>query len=651
MKKLTAILLFAFTVRAQEAKQEEKKEPEKKAEAPAAEAAPAETPAAEESPFKGEFDLGVRWNEGIRGNLNAYRSIVNLGEGFRLLHWDTRFDARKKWLEHARFSGAGWGGDPSSWLRAGIEDGRIYRLTLDHRSTAYFSALPSFANPFLDRGMLFSQRSYDTQRRLTEVELQLMPASRLIPYFTYTRDRGFGRGITNFVSDANEYPVLNQLNDQTGMYRGGVRIERRRMHATLEQGGIRFSDGQQTSFNGSEPGNRLQPIFGQQLVLNDLRQTYGISGSSIFTRGLATAQPFSWMDLSGALQFSEPRNDISYSQTGTGRFVDLDSLTFFNAQNQRLLGAANQPHMTANAGIEVRPRSNIRILESVTTDRLHNASSVSPTPFADRLEWTYNQQQTELIAEPLARLTVRGGYRYVWGDGRSRASFLGTAPFESGELRRHVALAGLGYRVTDAFSVHSDFEIARSDKVLFRTSLSDSERIRLRGRRVLTNSLRMYGTLQYLNNSNPPTLNRFEFRSMQEALGLEWMPGAGHGLQLIAEYGRSTVRSSLFFLEPQFLNLRDTSFYRENAHTVTGLLTLPLAFGWAAHGRLSAGGSMFLSSGSRPTSFYQPTVQVVLPLYKRCSVLAEYHWYGVSQPFYQFEGFRSHQGIVGLRIQ
>jgi hypothetical protein len=84
--------------------------------------------------------------------------------------------------------------------------------------------------------------------------------------------------------------------------------------------------------------------------------------------------------------------------------------------------------MTANAGVEVRPFSRIRVVESFMTDRLHNSSAVRDTPIADRLEWNYSQHQTEVIAEPFTRLTLRGGYRYVWGEGVGRAPLIIQTP-------------------------------------------------------------------------------------------------------------------------------------------------------------------------------------------------------------------------------
>lgn len=635
MRRLWLIALCSMGLAAQE-----------KPAAPAVEVAPA----APESPLTGFVEVGVRWNQGVHGNLDTYRSIVNLGEGMRLLSWDLKLEsAGWKALRRAQIRGAGWGGDPSSWLVFNAENNKYYRLLVDHRTTAYFHALPSYANPLLDRGIFTSQRSFDSQKRLTEVQLDLYPTARWIPYVGYTRDRGFGRGITDFVSDANEYPVHTNLSDITNLFRGGVRADYRHFHLTIEQGGILFRDDQSVfAINERNLGNRRTPFFGQTLSLSELLQAYQVRGSSIYSKGFLTATPADWLDLSGAIQFSRPRNDVTYNQNNKGQFVDLESLLFFNTQSIRLLAAASQPHVTANAGAEIRPFHRLRILESYMTDRLHNASTLEATPpVSDRLVWNYSQHQTEASFEVHPRLNLRGGYRYTWGDGRGRGPRLSQTVSESAELKRQTALLGLAFRVSLRASLNADAEIARSDKVLFRTSLSDYERLRMRGRYQFRPGFLLYGTLQYLNNSNPPGRSRYEFRSQQAGLGFQWTPGKS--TQVIGEYTRSTIRSDLDYLAPQILQTQ-RSLYRENAHTVTGLFSRRLAVGWIWQPELSLGGSMFLSSGSRPASYYQPVARFSAPMWRRVDLIAEYRWYSVSQMFYLFEGFRSHLGFVGVRI-
>ena len=43
---------------------------------------------------------------------------------------------------------------------------------------AYFNALPSFADPLLSRGLIFSERTFDIRRRLGAAQLDLRPGSR-----------------------------------------------------------------------------------------------------------------------------------------------------------------------------------------------------------------------------------------------------------------------------------------------------------------------------------------------------------------------------------------------------------------------------------------------------------------------------------------
>jgi hypothetical protein len=171
----------------------------------------------------------------------------------------------------------------------------------------------------------------------------------------------------------------------------------------------------------------------------------------------------------------------------------------------------------------------------------------------------------------------------------------------------------------------------------------------MRGRYQLMTSLRLYGTVQVLNNSNPPQLNRYEFRSHQTALGLQWMPGSGKTLQVTGEYGRSALKSDLDYLVPQVLQPQ-RSLYRENAHTLTGYVDWRMAIGWTWQPHLTFGGSAFLSDGTRPTNYYQPVMRLSAPMHRKVDIFAEYRYYGLTQQLYTFEGFRTHQGIVGIRI-
>ncbi len=66
--------------------------------------------------------------------------------------------------------------------------------------------------------------------------------------------------------------------------------------------------------------------------------------------------------------------------------------------------------------------------------------------------------------------------------------------------------------------------------------------------------------------------------------------------------------------------------------------------------KLTAGGSLFISSGSRPTSYYLPLATLWVPVGKKLSWFAEWRYYGYGEAFYLYEGFRANLVTTGLRF-
>ncbi len=632
----------------------------------AQEAAPTPVPAADEPAVTGSVDFGYQGRTGVGGSFDSYRSVVNLGSGPRLFGVDLTIQNRnpaRRWFDRIDIRANDWGGDPYNTARVDATRRGWYNFSFDYRNIAYFNALPSYADPTIGRGLFLDQRSFDTHRRMANVELELLPGKWIVPYLAYSRDSGFGNGITDFVSDANEYPVANHLRDKTDNFRGGVRLELKRLHVTLEQGGTTFKDDQQAFTSDQNTGNLTTPFFGQQLDLTNLVQSYGIRGSSIYSKVLVSASPFSWLDITGQFLYSQPETSVNFFQANTGQFVDLSTLLFFNSQLDLLSAEAKQPHTTASIGFELRPMRRLRVIESLMTDRLHNASSALLTDqilqppgatqissFMGPLVWNYNQEQVDVIFDVSKHLTARGGYRYVWGDAQTQGGFLTEAATESGVMSRQVGLAGLTYRAGQRLSLNLDFEGASGDRAYFRTSLQNYRKARLRGRYQATNSLVVSAVFSILDNQNPaPTVN-YDFRSQDASLSVLWTPQSSKRITFSGEYSRSTLRSDILYFVPQTLDTAQ-SFYRDNAHVGSALMdiVLPGLMGQQP-GRLSVGGSFFTSSGSRPTRYYQPLAKLSWPMRKGVSWISEWRYYGFGEAFYTYESFRTHIISTGLRL-
>lgn len=642
------------------------------AEAQATAAAPAQTSADNPAPtaaenFHGSIDFGYRWLTDVHGNMDEYRSVVNLGQGPKLFGLDfTLRDPSKHFFDQLDVRAYGWGGEPYSTAHVDARKQRVYDFSFDYRNIAYFNAVPSFANPGAPGG--FDEQSFDIRRRALSASLDLFPGAHFIPYLAFDHNAGSGNGIETWVQDANnEYAVPTLLSDSTENYRGGVRIEYSRFHLTLEQGGTTYKDNDQASDATLLTGDNTTPIFGQTLSLSGLQQAYGIRGHSIYSKVLFTSHLAPWFDVYGQFLYSEPKTDIHFSEVANGNFLDISQLLFYSSLVTMGTGTDNQPHTTGNIGFELRPFRRLRVIESLMTDRYHDAASpfvpftgtaVTPTSsllfsaFPAAIGFTeyvnYNQQQIDVLYDLTNRITLHGGWRYVWGDAQTLAGQLSqTGPLASGQLKRNTGIGGLTYRALDKLTFNLDFEGASSDDIYFRTSLNNYQKGRARARYQLAKALSLQANFQVLNNQNPAQGINYSFQSRDNALSIFWTPDSGKRISLMGEYDRSTLNSNIDYLTLPFLTPA-VSEYRDNAHTATSALNL--AIPGFKDGKLTLGGSMFVSSGSRPSRYYQPLARLSLPVCKHVSWNAEWQYYGFGESFYLYEGFRTNSFITGIRV-
>ena len=426
----------------------------------------------------------------------------------------------------------------------------------------------------------------------------------------YERSSGYGRGVSTFVSNGNEYAVPALINYSLNNFRGGVRLELRRAHVTLEQGGTTFRDDQSLFQDPGipNPGNRTTPYLGQSLFLNGLSQAYGVRGDSIYSKVLATAEPATWIHLYGQFLYSRPENETTYQQFNTGNFAPSNQAVFVTSQQFLLSSAARSPHQSGNAGAELRILPRVRVMAGWQTDsiQISGLSTQASSTISSALRNTYNHIEFDVLFDVTTKLTLRGGYRYVWGDSSSfvlpASGLIGP---EFVDLKRNIGKAGFSYRPLSQFNITGDYEGAGTDKAYFRTSLYSYQRGKLRGSYQISPTLALAAEFSALSNQNPAPNINYDYFAMQTSASVLWSPKAEGPLSVQAGYTRSTIRSDIQYLAPQNL-LPERSFYRDNAHSIHALVDFTAGAFQGRKPKFSAGGMFFLSSGSRPSNYFQP---------------------------------------------
>ncbi len=643
----------------------------------ASNAAAAQPAASTNNWLTGSLDVGWRFRTGIAGDVNTYRSVVNLGRGPTLLGANfTLTPADHRFVDRVDISANAWG-DPYNTARVDARKEGVYDFTFDYRNITYFNFLPSFADPgTVNRALPFlDQYGFDTIRRTSNFQLDLFPGHHIVPYVAYSRNSGRGDGTINFVLQADEFTVPTNYSDYTSEYRAGVRFEFNRWHVTVEQGGYTSQNNQSLSDSGPNQGNLLTPFLGQQLFLTNGAEYYAVRGDGLFSRALLTANPFSWMDVSGQFLFSQPHMTTNFTQANVGNFIELSLPAFFSSESSVIDALAKQPHPAGSASIELKPfHGRLRILQTWMTDQLHDAGSAlltdqlllagkgaagtpGGTPVTltsldlQRFVATYNQEETDVMFDVLPMLTVRGGFRHVWGDALAPASVTieGStgAETETGTLRRNVGIAGLSFRSKSRLRASVDFEASPGDRSYFRTSLNDYQRGRAMVRYSPVDGLEFTLRGTVLHNTNPDPAIDYRLLARDATLGVSWNPSRWKGLGVTGEYTRSTIHSTIGYLVPSTF-ASAISDYRENAHIATLLADLPTTHGRIAP-KFSVGGSLYQSAGSRPTRYYQPLARLGLPVGEHFEVYGEWRWYSMTEPYYLYEGFRNHQFVTAIR--
>jgi hypothetical protein len=161
----------------------------------------------------GVVDVGYRSVAGFNGSQDYYRSVVNLGNGPRLLFANMDFQSplgTKKYFDKLHFDASAWGGDPYNTMRVYTKGWSSHSISI---TGTWITIITShFCQPSAARGSPGGPTFVATAIRTMDFDLILRPGRKSL-HFLPTQIFWFWSGNRNLYGAGNEFPVNNQVSN------------------------------------------------------------------------------------------------------------------------------------------------------------------------------------------------------------------------------------------------------------------------------------------------------------------------------------------------------------------------------------------------------------------------------------------------------
>lgn len=271
-----------------------------------------------------EFEFGYRWNSGIGGNEQMYRSQVNLFKGAQLLrsYVSLRSTPGTGIFDRMELSLNNWG-DPYNSLRFNVGRMDLYDFKASYRNLKYYNFVSTIDNPLLAQGSLTPQHFLNVNYHIANFDLRLFPNHKIVPFVGYARNTANGPGLTTVGATGNEFVLNTNWLNASDEYRGGVQFNLSRLNLTLEQG-YRYSKNDTGVTGVSVQGNEGNATFlGQPITLDSLNRGYHARIKLPSSKILAKFTPFQNLRMVGRYVYSMGDTEANLGEIRTGSFVDL----------------------------------------------------------------------------------------------------------------------------------------------------------------------------------------------------------------------------------------------------------------------------------------------------------------------------------------
>jgi hypothetical protein len=592
--------------------------------APAPATAPA-APAAAEAPAwspPAPFDLEIGYRSlNLKGSNDMYRTQINEQNGLLIRSFTlatSDFNGEVTLLDRFRIDVSDLGVGPAGSLRLEADKLHSYRLRLAYRGTNAFSALPAFANPLLDQGIIPGQHIYSRTRKMLDIDLELLPDRAIVPFVGYAWNDNHGPGQTTYHLGQDEFRLNQSLKEHDREIRAGAAFTFAHFQGQLTQGWRKFSGNETLSLvPGTGAGNNPGPILGVPVTADTISRTDRTDVSTPFTNFYITGQAMNRLRLIGNYTRFAADSSGSENESAAGSFVSFGISRFFSGIAEQASSAAKNTTWRGGGRAEVTLYPNVDFiagwqkehrelngsalvdtifLQSITFDgfdKRNLATVLAATSSIDRNE---NVANAAVSARNLGPFALRAEYRETKQDVdvSPDLSEIVVPGAQGGSFSRHIhTLDANGTFSKSGFLLGAAWRKDSANQPIFRTDYLDRDRIRLRGAWTSPKNIFRAGiTAERTNQTNDRPDIGYDAKIRQYSGDVELAPIAW--LRLRGSLSQFRADSIISFRHPETFAI-DQSLHNENGKAREG------GFGFL-HGPFSLDASLarFENSGTTP---------------------------------------------------
>jgi hypothetical protein len=405
----------------------------------------------------------------VNGSQDQYRSIVNFGNGIRVLGSSLTVNSRAghgKFVDEIVMTTQGLGNDPYESATLRVQKNRLYRYDMLWRSNDYFN--PGFT---ISGGL----HRLDLRHRWQDHDLLLFPNSKLRVQAGYSRTAQNGAAlatVTFLDPTASAFPVFADVKRQWNEYRLGGDLTLTHFRLTVLRRWEFYKEDSPLSLMSPERGNQAT----DNTTLTTLYRAEPYHG---YTPGWLVNLTANWAHLAMNGRFTESSGTRSFVQAESASGTDASRLV--NSRQITVTGNAQRPVVTGDLSVSVLPTDrltlvnttsvhNVRIDGNAAYTEFDNATAAGTTLYFQFLGIRRIENATDAHWRMAKSLAVYGGYRYTAREVRSINSITDPAtPFSNVtnavDNHLHAGLAGFNWTPTPALRVRFEGELGRRREI------------------------------------------------------------------------------------------------------------------------------------------------------------------------------------------